>query len=303
MSQNKEIKTVALVVKKGSARAADYANDVCNWLITNNIKVILLNDCQDIDLPEEVTIETKTEIQQNADMLFSLGGDGTLIETVKTVSIADIPILGVNLGNKGFLTELSPEELYQKLPEVIKGNYFTEDRFRLAVKHIPKSSENGEPPIQLAVNDLVFIKGARSKMPLLQLYIDDIPVTVYRGDGLIVSSPTGSTAYSMSAGGPILHPSQKTMLITPICPYTLTQRPFVVPSHLKIKLELITEHRNVFTTIDGRDARKIEYNDIIEISVHEKPFRLVKVSGRSFYEVLKMKLSWGYDPPYDKIES
>jgi NAD+ kinase len=212
-----------------------------------------------------------------------------------------VPILGVNLGSLGFLTEISRDELYPALVEVLDGRYEIEERPLLDVELVraaagrrgePRGDAKGTHAWQV-FNDAVMMKGALSRIIELSLRVDGNLVARFRADGIIVSSPSGSTAYNLSAGGPIVHPLLPVVLLTPICPHALTLRPLVVPAAATIELTLETDQEEVYLTLDGQEGASVALRDTICVSRSERVSRLVKVSGRTFYDSLRGKLRWG----------
>jgi NAD+ kinase len=224
------------------------------------------------------------------DLLVVLGGDGTLLSMARLVGVRGIPILGVNLGALGFLTEIPLEELYITLEEALTGHYQFSERIMLTA-HIHRQ---GERIAEYSVlNDVVINKGALARIIEIETYIDREYVTTYRADGLIISTPTGSTAYSMAAGGPIIFPSLQALVLTPICPHTLTNRPLVVPNGVSIEVILASEKEDVYLTLDGQVGFALRYRDVVEVKSAERSIKLIKSSHRSYYEVLRTKLKWG----------
>ncbi|HEX2162750.1 MAG TPA: NAD(+)/NADH kinase, partial [Thermoanaerobaculia bacterium] len=212
----------------------------------------------------------------------------------------EVPILGVNLGSLGFLTEVSRAELYPALVDVLDGRYEIEERPLLDVELVRGGAGrgggkagNGSPHRWRVFNDAVMMKGALSRIIELSLRVDRNLVARFRADGIIVSSPSGSTAYNLSAGGPVVHPLLPVVLLTPICPHALTLRPLVVPATATVELTLETDHEEVFLTLDGQEGASVSKGDTVCVSRSERVSRFVKVSGRTFYDSLRGKLRWG----------
>ncbi len=225
-----------------------------------------------------------------ADLIVVLGGDGTLLNVARHAAPAAIPILGVNLGSLGFLAEVTLDETFIALERVFRGDYGIEERTMLTCV----VERNGEKFPQLpVVNDVVINKGALARIVELETYVDDQYVTTYRADGLIVSTPTGSTAYSMSAGGPVVHPIMPSLILTPICPFTLANRPIVVPDTGVIKVTLRTREEDVLISLDGQHAVFLMPEDTVEIRKAESNMLLLNATRFNFYEVLRKKLRWG----------
>jgi NAD+ kinase len=218
-----------------------------------------------------------------------LGGDGTLLSVARNLA-GDAPILGVNLGTLGFLTEINRAELYPSMVQVLQGQFDTEERSLLDIE----LRRDGEPPLGYRVlNDAVVAKSALSRIIEISLRVDDHLVARYRSDGVIVSTPTGSTAYNLSAQGPILFPRLPVMVLTPICPHTLSLRPLVVPDSSRAEVTLETQREEVYLTLDGQEGTTLGFGDCVRATRSDKTARLVRISGRTFYDGLRNKLHWG----------
>jgi NAD+ kinase len=218
-----------------------------------------------------------------------LGGDGTLLAAARTLQ-QGVPILGVNLGNLGFLTEISRSELYPAMVQVLGGKLQTEERSLLDVE----LRRNGSGSLHFRVlNDAVITKSALARIIELSFSFDGHLIARCRSDGLIISTPTGSTAYNLSAGGPILNPLLPVIVLTPICPHTLSLRPIVVPDAGQVEITLETQTEEVYLTLDGQEGMPLGYRDTVRVTRSPASVRLVKVSGRSFYDSLRGKLRWG----------
>ncbi len=223
------------------------------------------------------------------DMVSVFGGDGTLLHAARLVGSSKVPILGVNLGALGFLTEVKLEDLHAAFEKILAGEYNLENRMMLRVE-VHRGSETAAHC--LALNDAVINKGAISRMIELEVSVNSQVVTVTRADGLIISTPTGSTAYSLSAGGPILYPTLEAFIITPICPHTLTNRPVVVPDDAIVDLKL-RHGSDVMLTVDGQVGLPLQPGDTLRICKAEPAVQLVQLSGSTFFKLLREKLKWG----------
>ncbi|HEV8630289.1 MAG TPA: NAD(+)/NADH kinase [Thermoanaerobaculia bacterium] len=223
------------------------------------------------------------------DLVIVLGGDGTLLSVARALA-RPTPILGVNMGSLGFLTEVNRGELYPTLVRVLAGHYALEERSLLSVDLLRAT---GEQRTFRVLNDAVIAKSALSRIIELTLAVDGTLVGRFRADGLIISSPTGSTAYNLSAGGPILFPQLPVSVITPICPHTLSLRSLVVPDTSAIEVTLQTEREEVYLTLDGQEGSALAYQDEVRIRRSDTVVRLVKAASRTFYESLRGKLRWG----------
>jgi NAD+ kinase len=237
-----------------------------------------LGDGVSRDLVSEETLVRDSEI------VIALGGDGTILRAAGLVQATSTPILGVNLGRLGFLADSAPEELEDAIGRLIQGDYRIDDR--LALEAIV-----GETTA-FSLNEIVIEKGVLARLIELKTWIGDVPVSSFWGNGLIVSTPTGSTSYSLSAGGPVLHPSLDSIIITPICPHSLSQRPLVVPADQQICVQVVAEHADIILTADGQTVKNMVPEDRVTIRRSERRVRLINLQGLSFYELLRRKLDW-----------
>jgi NAD+ kinase len=233
---------------------------------------------------------TKKQLAAKADLIISLGGDGTLLNIAPLVERPDVPILGVNLGGLGFITEVAVDELESVLAKTLEGDYEVEKRMTLEVR---VNTKNGKLRKFRVLNDAVIAKGARSRIIDLETYVGDDYLCTYRADGLIISTPTGSTAYSLAAGGPILEPALGAIILSPICPHTLTNRPIVVPNKSTIQVTLRSFGDTVILIPDGQPGVRLNNGDQVEARDFGLPVSLIKLPSRSYYEILRNKLKWG----------
>ena len=288
----KEIRRALLVAKTADPEAAALAERIANWLDVRGVDALLEErTAETLGQPPGVCLE---DLPDDLDLGVVIGGDGTLLSVARNVTRKGFPLLGVNRGNLGFLTELQPEELFEHLPAVLAGRYRTERRQRLRVRHLHAGKVRQE---FVPLNDAVVTKSALARMINITLRADGEEVAVYTSDGLIVSTPTGSTAYSLSAGGPVLDPRMAGFVITPICPHSMTYRPLVVPASVRLEVRLAPPLEAVYVTLDGQIGFPIEEGDSLVIDAHPDPVRLVRVAGRGFVEVLRRKLGWGERTP------
>ena len=283
------MKRIGIVAKPHGREVRPVIKELLEWLQGKDLEVCLDQDSAAL-VGQEGQGCKKSELPARVDLLVVLGGDGTLLSMARLVGVRGIPILGVNLGALGFLTEIPLEELYITLEEALTGHYQFSERIMLTA-HIHRQ---GERIAEYSVlNDVVINKGALARIIEIETYIDREYVTTYRADGLIISTPTGSTAYSMAAGGPIIFPSLQALVLTPICPHTLTNRPLVVPNGVSIEVILASEKEDVYLTLDGQVGFALRYRDVVEVKSAERSIKLIKSSHRSYYEVLRTKLKWG----------
>jgi NAD+ kinase len=226
------------------------------------------------------------------EMLIVLGGDGTLLSASRLVADAhrDVPIFGVNLGSLGFMAEVSLDELYDNLEKAIAGKLATEDRIMLTASVLREGKRLSRYRV---LNDAVINKGALARMMELRVSVDDGLLTTLRADGLIIATPTGSTAYSLSAGGPIVHPTLHCFVVTPICPHTLSNRPIALPDNVVVTVCLTSQSEDVLLTLDGQIGFPLLPNDVVEIKKSRFKMKLIKHPTKSYYEILRTKLKWG----------
>lgn len=283
------LKSVAIFAKRHDPRCQGVADDLINWLEEN--KCLPLVESHLADLIGYSRSLTDEEIRDQAELVVVLGGDGTLISVARLFSGKSVPIVGVNLGSLGFLTEVTVEELYPLLERCLNGEPRVSDRMMLEVT---VSREDEEIERCHVLNDMVINKGALARIVDLETRVNRHFLTTYKADGLIVSTPTGSTGYSMSAGGPIIHPLMSCIVITPICPHTLTNRPIVVTDESIITITIASSFdEKVYLTLDGQVGFKLMQGDTIEVRKALKTTALVMSKERDYFEVLRTKLKWG----------
>ena len=229
-------------------------------------------------------------IAAKADMVLVLGGDGTMLNAARLVEKRSVPILGINMGGLGFLTEVGADQLYKTLERVFAGDYSLEERLMLRARLEGHGRRITDATV---LNDVVVAKGELSRMIAMTIAIDGQFVTSLRGDGLILSTPTGSTAYSMSAGGPIVTPSVTALVITPICPHTLTHRPLLVPSTARLEVTLTSHDKGAMVTFDGQVGVAMKEGDTVTIEPSRHKTRLIRLPEGTYYDVLRRKLKWG----------
>lgn len=277
---------VAVVAKRSSPEAIETAHELAEWLGRRGHEAVLDEASA---RSRESEIGVPFESLDSCDLVVVLGGDGTLLSVARALA-REVPILGVNMGRLGFLTEVNRTELYPVLTEVLAGNYETEPRSMLD----GELSREGRAVHGFRVlNDAVIGKSTLARIIELTIEVHGDLVARYRGDGLIVSTPTGSTAYNLSAGGPIIEPGLPLVVITPICPHTLSQRPIVVPSASRIEIKLETPREEVYLTLDGQEGKSMQFGDVVKLRPSELSVRLVRTTGRTFYDSLRGKLHWG----------
>jgi NAD+ kinase len=285
---------IGIIAKRNKPEAIDIARSLAKWLQPKKIEVFIDKEIEELFCPSlpgpGLTSLERKEIPNHVEMIIVLGGDGTLLSVARLVKDRGVPILGVNLGGLGFLTEITMEELYRVLERVIRGDFKSDQRVVLCASIIREGQKVAEFHV---LNDAVINKGALARIIDLETTINGEYLTTFKSDGLILSTPTGSTAYNLSAGGPIVYPSLHTIIITPICPHTLTNRPVVVPDDVKIRVVLKSSQQEVYLTLDGQKGFPLEYDDMVEIRRGESEILLIKSPYRHYFEVLREKLKWG----------
>ena len=282
------VRRVAIVAKKGAPQGVRLARNLATWLRRRGIEAHIDEDTsRSIGRPAGIP---RGSLPAGTDLAVVAGGDGTLLSVARAAGPAGIPILSVNFGGLGFLTELHPDELHACLERVLRGDYAIEERLCLRVRY---RGAQGPPSEHAVLNDVVITKSALARMITLDVRVDDDEVATYTSDGLILSTPTGSTAYNLSAGGPILDPHMKALVLAPICPHTMTYRPLVVPGTVRVDVTLRAQDEDAYLTLDGQVGFPMRDGDSITVDSHARPVRLVRVAERSFFEVLRKKLRWG----------
>jgi len=290
---------VGIVVKPKDQRAEALALELSNYLISNQITFFVDEEGSKLfpqgSLKPEQIIHRK-EIVSHVDYAVILGGDGTLISAARYPTDRPAKILGVNLGTLGFLTEITTDEMISSLERTIRGEATIERRPLLEATYIAK---DGSKEIFHALNDIVVAKGALARIFGLELAIDGSAASSIRGDGIIVSSPSGSTAYSLAAGGSIVHPHVQALLVTPICPHSLMSRPLIVPGSARVSLLIDPElpGEEVYLTVDGQEGHKVTGGDRVEVRTSDYVVELVASSSRTYFEMLSHKLSWTMTTP------
>lgn len=278
------IKSVGLVVNYRKKHPVQLGKDLILWFERRGIRSYALpQDGVVLGLNEEYISH---RLDQIIDCVITLGGDGTFLRAARLAAPAGIPVLGINMGTLGFLTEVEQGEIESSLEMLIAGKYYLEDRMMLEARVI---RDGNTAETYTGLNDVVINKGPLARLLILEIRVGKKFVTTYKADGVIISSPTGSTAYSLSAGGPIVDPEVDVIIITPICPHTLQARPLVIPSHKEVSVMMINQNDSMLT-IDGQHGFELRNGD--EIIVAKSPFyaRLVRIKEQHFYSILREKL-------------
>ncbi|MBS0150971.1 MAG: NAD(+)/NADH kinase [Nitrospira sp.] len=282
-------KSIGILTKPKFPEVRTTLLGVVAWLREHHIEV-LLDTTSALLLNEQGGIP-KTQLAQKADVLLVLGGDGTILSAARLSAERSIPILGVNMGGLGFLTEVRLDNLYPSLERVFANDFALDERLMLTT-HIHRHGETVAQGVVL--NDVVISKGTLARMIELHVAIGGQFVTNLRGDGLIIGTPTGSTAYSLSAGGPIMNPGLQALILTPICPHTLTHRPLIVPNNAAIEVTLTSKDDGSMATLDGQVGVAMTQGDTAVIQASESRTRLIRFPESHYYEVLREKLKWGH---------
>jgi NAD+ kinase len=276
---------IGIIVKRGVPDASDFVRGVVEFLRAKGVRVLLETDaarsCRMRGYKRE-------DIPDRSDLIIVFGGDGTLLSVARLVAHRGIPILGVNLGGLGFITELHKDEIYENIEKVLAGEYSLEERITLSAEVYGRRRRAKHT----ALNDVVISKGALARMIELDININEQYVTTFRADGLIISTPTGSTAHSLSAGGPIMYPTLESFLITPICPHTLTSRPIVIPDEFNIDV-VIKNGDDIFLTLDGQVGLPLKVGDRVRVKKADYRARFVLLHDRDYFRILRTKLKWG----------
>ncbi len=268
------IQLVGITTKPDSPRVQQIGSDLADWFAGKGVEAKL-----DIIEPE-------------MDMLVILGGDGTLLHVADRASRHDIPVIGINLGNLGFLTEVAEDEMYQALQEVLSGRGYIENRMMLKVQKLSSDNRENKEPL-FCLNEVAILKGNVEKVIRLCSWADEEYITTYKADGLLISTPTGSTAYNLSAGGPIVHAELNAVLVTPICPFMLESRPVLLSPGTRITTQLADPASDVKVMVDGRFAWEMREKDCLIVETAAKPLKLFSSPHKGYFTILRNKLNWG----------
>jgi NAD+ kinase len=282
-------RNIGIISRPRRSNLSEVVPTLLAWLEHRGIHVVYDQETAP-SLAESSEGRSREQVAAASDLLLVLGGDGTLLAAARVAAPRGIPILPINMGSLGFLTSFMLEELYPALEDILAGRVTISERVMLHAE-----LQRGEKILdkQTVLNEVVINKGALARMIELELSIDRVFVCRYRADGLIVASPTGSTAYSLSAGGPIVHPSVESFIITPICPHTLSDRPVVVGDTSIIEVKLSAGTESVFLTLDGQKGIPLQATDRVRISRAQQLLKLIQTPNKSYFEILRNKLKWG----------
>lgn len=277
--------TIGIITKPNAPNIQQGIKGIHDWLVAHH-KTVIIDSPLGFPCPDSAA---RTQIAKTADLLIVLGGDGTMLSGARLVEQREIPILGVNMGGLGFLTEINFDDLPAALEKVFAGEYKLDKRLMLKIQ-----LQRGDQFIGTftALNDVVVSKGHLARMIATKIWVNHAFMTNLRGDGLIIATPTGSTAYSLSAKGPILDPRLEVLLINPICPHTFSHRPFLAPGDVPITIEL-TSQEPAMATIDGQVGTEMLPGDMVNVQASDHRTQLIRFPDRSYFEVLRTKLKWG----------
>ncbi len=282
------IRTIGVALKSDQSQLGALLRELAKWLQDRRVECLLGPEAAKASgLPGM----PRSELADKADLIVVLGGDGTLLAVARAIGGRAVPVLGVNLGTLGYLAEISLDELFPTLESVLAGRLRTETRMRLDVHAERDGREIGQ---YLALNDAVIARTALSRMIDLQTWADDVEVTTYHGDGVIAATPTGSSAYSLSAGGPLLLPGIGAIVLTPICPHALTQRPIVLPNACRLAICVLDMRGGeVHLTVDGQVGCELQEGDRVTVCASDQPLQMLVPADRNRFEVMRNKLGWG----------
>ena len=288
-----QFRRVGIVAKSHLNEAASLLDEIVNWLEARDVEAVFEADTAALAASgRDYVTTTRADLPRVVDLLLVLGGDGTLLSMADRIAQAgtDVPILGVNFGSLGFLTEVTLPELYPALESVLRGRACFESRMMMRCRITRRDVVVADMPV---LNDVVVTRGSVSRVIDLSVSVDDQLVARFKADGVIVATPTGSTAYNLAAGGPIVCPAVDAFVLTPIAPHTLTNRPVVLPASSVVHVQhSVDATQEVFVTLDGQDSVSLHADDVVHVARAPVPLRLVKAATRSYFDVLRRKLKW-----------
>jgi NAD+ kinase len=283
------VRTIGIFSRPRRADISDVVRPLLEWLAKREIRAIYDTETA-ASLPDDASGRSREQLALESDLLLVLGGDGTLLAAAREAAPRGIPILPINLGSLGFLTSFRIDELYPALKETLAGHLAASERVMLTASLLRDGQVIDS---QRVLNEAVVTKGALARMIEIELWIEEDFVCRYRADGLIVATPTGSTAYSLSAGGPIVHPAVESIIVTPICPHTMSDRPLVIGDGCNVEMRLRGPAESVYLTLDGQKGLLMESEDRVTISRAAERLKLIQPHRKSYYEILRNKLKWG----------
>ena len=285
----REIRHVGIIAKPNLSTASAVVNNLIEWCAVRQIQVNLDRETAAIVHQPGAGLE-KSDLIAASDLIVVLGGDGTLLSVARSMDAYEVPILAVNFGSLGFITEITLEETFSNLENVLAGTASSQKRIMIDVDVVREGELFAS---YRALNDAVLTKGALARIIDIDVRIDNHFVATYKADGLIISTPTGSTAYALSAGGPVVYPTLEAMLITPIASHTLTFRSLVVPDSVTVRMSLKATQESVFLTVDGQVGLPLKGEDHISVRKSSSYLELIESTNKSFFDILRSKLKWG----------
>jgi NAD+ kinase len=284
------MKTIGLVANPGKQDAVKLASDLAGWLAARNVNVLI--ERESASMIDRLDISADEDTISSCDLLVVLGGDGTILRAARMVGPKRTPILGVHFGQYGFITEIHPPDVKTALERALAGDYVVSERLMLEIRLIRGGEQISS---YRALNDAVVAKGPLARLLRLRTCVNEKYVATYAADGIIVSTPTGSTAYSLSAGGPVVNPNVDVLIITPICPHTLNARSLVIPGSESVQVvaECALDDASMMLTVDGQTGIPLQCSDKVDVTRAEFPARIVMWDPLSFYDKLQSRLRWG----------
>lgn len=282
------IRKVGIVANAEKEKIAEYAKSLQEWLQEKGVEVFL-----EAEIAAKIGIKGGMKwdgLARKVQLVAVMGGDGTMLRTARYVAGYDVPIVGINMGSFGYLTEVNLHEMHSALDLILQGNFLTEKRMMLDVAISRGKTTTGTG---IVLNDIVINRGNLSRLVELETTINNKYLTTYKADGLIISTPTGSTAYSLSAGGPIVYPEKDLIIINPICPHTLTNRPIIFPEDSDVRVKIWSKGKGATVTLDGQESYQVRSGDDIVVKKSKYVTTLVLSPHRSYWEILRSKLGWG----------
>ncbi|MBD3421228.1 MAG: NAD(+) kinase [Chitinivibrionales bacterium] len=284
------IRSFGVISFKQTAAVADVLERIFTWSRKHEVHVLFHPVLKDIAPPKADVANDKHELLNKSRAVLSIGGDGTFLSVIHLCKFSSIPVIGVNMGDLGFLTDIGPERLEEHLSRLLKGEYALTSRMVLEARLV---RDGKELHVFHALNDIFINRCDKPKLISISAWYGDEYITDFQGDGLIVATPSGSTAYSLAAGGPIVEPDVDTLLLTPICPHSLTERPLLLPVHKNIRLKVDAGNCELLLSADGLDTVRVQEGDIVTVAHGGQLNNIVKLSARTHFELLRTKLGWG----------
>ncbi len=285
------IKKIGIIANIDKEKSDEYTTQLRDWLIARGLKVSLeKHTARKVGKSDGMD---RRHLASSVDLIVAFGGDGTILRLAHFIRGIEIPIVGINMGGFGYLTEVNLSEMYCSLERILAGNFEMEKRMMFDVAVKGRDTEIEE---QAVLNDVVIGRGNLSRMVVLQVFVNDEFLTTFRADGIIISTPTGSTAYSLSAGGPIVYPKMGCMVLSPLCPHTLTNRPIILPVDVEVKVKLLTKEPGATVTLDGQISYDLKLGDMVTVCRSPYVTNLISSPLRDYWEILRTKLGWGRLP-------